>query len=103
MAQFEYQVVEQAGGRASHLNERITQLVGEGWEPIMMTGSSPQVSVMMRRPAQDAAQPRPQPAATAAAPRAPAPAAPAPGAPAAPRPPMPAQPGQAPPRPPQPQ
>ena len=84
MAQFEYQIVEQAGGRASHLNERIMQLVHEGWEPTMMTGVSPNVSVMMRR----AAQPRPQPAAAAPA----AVAAPQPiavGAPAVPRPPQP--------------
>ena len=83
MAQFEYQVVEQAGGRASHLNERIMQLVHEGWSPTMMTGVSPQVSVMMQRPA----QPKPQPAATApvapAAPQGPPPAA------VAPRPPQP--------------
>jgi hypothetical protein len=81
MAQFEYQVVEQAGGRASHLNERIMQLVAEGWEPTMMTGTSPQVSVMMRRPA----QPKPQPAAAPAAAQAVPVAQPAP----APRPPQP--------------
>lgn len=88
MAQFEYQVVEQAGGRASHLNERIMQLVHESWEPLMMTGVSPQVSVMMRRPA----QPKPQPAAAQTAPQAaavptavPRPTQPAP----APRPPQP--------------
>jgi len=76
MAQFEYQVVEQAGGRASHLNERIMQLVHEGWEPIMMTGTSPQVSVLMRRPAQPKPQAPPQAAPVAppvAAPRPPQP------------------------------
>lgn len=94
MAQFEYQIVEQAGGRASHLNERIMQLVGEGWEPIMLTGASPQVSVMMKRAAQPAAQPRPAVPAAAAAPQPAAPAAPRPAQPAvagaavAPRPPQ---------------
>jgi hypothetical protein len=68
MAQFEYQIVEQAGGRASHLTERMMQLVGEGWEPIMMTGTSPQVSLLVRRPAQAATQPVAQPAAAAAPP-----------------------------------
>lgn len=74
MARLEYQVVEQAGGRASHLNERIMQLVHEGWEPTMMTGVSPQVSVMMQRPA----QPKPQSAAAQAAPQAAPVAAPRP-------------------------
>lgn len=88
MAQFEYQVVEQAGGRASHLNERIMQLVHEGWTPTMMTGVSPQVSVMMQRPA----QPKTQPVAAQAAPQAapaPAPRPAQPLAPPAPRPPQP--------------
>lgn len=98
MAQYEFQVVEQAGGRVSHLNERLQQLVAEGWEPIFMTGAAPQVSVMMRRPATapQAAAPRPASAAQAtppggqrpaAAPGQPARPAPAPGvAPQAPRP-----------------
>lgn len=81
MAQHEFQVVEQAGGRVSHLNERLQQLVTEGWEPIFMTGVAPQVSVMMRRPAT---------APQAAAPGQPARPAPAPGV--APQPPRPAGP-----------
>lgn len=64
MAQFEYQIVEQAGGRISHMNERLMQLVNEGWEPHMLTGASPHVSLLLRRSA--AAQ-----AATPAAPVAP--------------------------------
>lgn len=96
MAQFEYQVVEQAGGRASHLNERLMQLVHDGWEPIMMSGVTPNVSLLLRRPlsAQTAAA---APAAAQPAPR-PAPV-PAPAQPVAPRP---TQPGM-PPRPPAPQ
>lgn len=77
MAQFEYQIVEQAGGRVSHLNDRLMQLVNEGWEPQMMAGTPPHVSLLMRRPVAAPA------AATAAAPAqvaAPRPAAPAPGA-----------------------
>lgn len=50
MAQYEYQVLEQAGGRVSHLNDRLAQLVEEGYHPVLMTGTSPQVSVMLRRP-----------------------------------------------------
>ena len=80
MAQFEYQVLEQAGGRVSHLNDRLAQLVAEGFDPIMMTGTSPQVSILMRRPLQ-AAQARPAQAQAAvahpAAAQTPAPAAPA--------------------------
>lgn len=62
MAQFEYQIVEQAGGRVSHLNDRIMQLVNEGWEPHMMSGTPPHVSLLMRRTAAaptQAAAPRP--------------------------------------------
>jgi len=67
MAQFEYQIVEQAGGRISHLNERVMQLANEGWEPHMMTGASPHVSLLLRRqaPAQAAAPPPPIQAAVA--------------------------------------
>lgn len=67
MAQYEYQVLEQAGGRLSHLNERMAAMVEEGFHPIMMTGASPQVSIMLRR----ASQPAPAQAAQAqpAAPR----------------------------------
>lgn len=77
MAQFEYQIVEQAGGRISHLNDRLMQLVNEGWEPHMMAGNPPHISLLMRRPVSAPA------AATAAAPAqaaAPRPAAPAPAA-----------------------
>jgi hypothetical protein len=89
MAQFEYQIVEQAGGRATHLNDRLAQLVADGWEPIMMTGTSPQVSVLCRRAAGTGAQARPQGAAMVQ------PVAPtAPGAPAAPRPVAPTPPAQ---------
>ena len=91
MAQFEYQVVEQGGGRATHLNDRLAQLVGDGWEPIMMTGTSPQVSILCRRAAGTGAQARPQGTTTAqpvASPQPPAaPGQPVPGGP--PRPPMP--------------
>lgn len=73
MAQFEYQVVEQAGGRVSHLNDRIMQLVNEGWEPQMMSGTPPHVSLLMRRPvaARAAAPATAQAAAPGPAPQAP--------------------------------
>lgn len=50
MAQYEYQVLEQAGGRVSHLNDRLAALVLEGFHPVLMTGTSPQVSILLRRP-----------------------------------------------------
>lgn len=93
MAQYEFQVVEQAGGRVSHLNERLQQLVTEGWEPLFMTGAAPQVSIMMRRPAtasQAAAPPRPAAVAQPTPPAGQRPA-PAPGQPV-----RPATPGVAP-------
>lgn len=83
MAQFEYQLVEQAGGRASHLTERLMQLTNEGWEPIMMTGTAPQVTLLVRRPltAKSAAPAPPAGAAPAPAPGAAQPVAPRPAAP----------------------
>lgn len=70
MAQYEYQVLEQAGGRVNHLNERIAALVEEGFHPIMMTGTAPQVSIMLRRATQPApAQAAPAAPAQPAAPR----------------------------------
>lgn len=80
MAQYEYQVVEQAGGRVTHLNDRLGALVADGYDPIMMTGTSPQVSILVRRPVQQAAAAVPAQAQAQVA----RPAAPA--APAAPRP-----------------
>jgi len=78
MAQYEYQVVEQAGGRTSHLNDRLTQLVEEGWEPIMMAGGAPHISIMVRRPrAQQAAAPAARQAQAQAAGGSPAPVGPA--------------------------
>ena len=80
MAQFEYQIVEQAGGRISHLNERVMQLANEGWEPTMMTGTSPHVSLLMRRPAPaQAAASQPPTQAAVAPPVQPRPAPPASG------------------------
>lgn len=77
MAQFDYQLLEQAGGRVTHLNERLTQLVAEGFEPIMMTGTAPQVSILLRRAAGASQSKQAVPAqATAAIPAAPAVAAP---------------------------
>ena len=77
MAQYEYQVLEQAGGRTSHLNDRLGQLVEEGWEPIMMAGAAPHISIMVRRPkAQQAAAPAPRQAQAQAAGGSPAPGVP---------------------------
>jgi len=89
MPQFEYQIVEQAGGRVSHLNERLMQLVTEGWEPFQMSGASPHVSIMLRKPATEgAAAGRAAPARTAA-PAVPRPAQPGQQAPPQSRPPAP--------------
>ena len=67
MAQFEYQVMQQAGSRLDHFNERLGKMVREGWEPVMMSGTAPHVSLLMRRgvaaqpaAAASAAQARPQ-------------------------------------------
>lgn len=66
---YEYMIVQMAaGGRITHLNERLHSMVAEGWEPFLMTGDN-SVSVMMRRPIKAAGQ------APAAAPAAPAPQA----------------------------
>lgn len=73
MAQFEYQVIEQGGGKVGHFNERIGQLVAQGFDCIGITGTSPNVSVLMRRPAQPA---QAQPAQAQAAQAAPRPAQP---------------------------
>ena len=55
-ARYEYVIVQMsAGGRSVHLNERINNMVQEGWEPVMMTGDAT-VSVMLRRPLQQAQQ-----------------------------------------------
>jgi len=49
MAQYEYIIITMtAGGRITHLNERLEAMVQEGWHPIMMSGDS-QVNVMLRR------------------------------------------------------
>jgi hypothetical protein len=66
MAQYDFQIVEQAGGRVSHLNDRVTQLVSEGWEPQMMCGTSPHISLLLRRPAVAPAASAPAPAQAAA-------------------------------------
>lgn len=71
MAQYEYQILEQAGGRVSHLNDRLAALVEEGFHPVLMTGTSPQVSVMLRRPTAPAAPVAAPAAAAVAAPRPP--------------------------------
>lgn len=57
MGQYDYMVVQSAAGaRVSILNERIETMVGEGWEPILMSGDTT-VNVMLRRPkAQPAAR-----------------------------------------------
>lgn len=53
---YEYMVIQMAaGGRITHLNERLHSMVAEGWEPILMTGDN-SVSVMMRRPVKAGAQ-----------------------------------------------
>lgn len=64
--QYEYMVIQMAaGGRTTHLNERIEAMVAEGWEPCMMAGDTT-LNVMMRRarpastaPAQPASPPQP--------------------------------------------
>lgn len=56
MAQFEYQVIQQAGGRVSHFNERLLQMVQDGWHPVLMSGDAPQVSLLLRRDTSAAAQ-----------------------------------------------
>ncbi len=49
MAQYEYMIITMnAGGRITHLNERLEGMVQEGWHPIMMSGDA-QVNVMLRR------------------------------------------------------
>jgi len=84
MPQFEYQIIEQGGGKIGYLNERIAQLVAQGFDCIGITGTSPHVSVLLRRPVQPAGtQTTTQASAAAAAPR---PATPQPpSAPAGPR------------------
>jgi hypothetical protein len=79
MAQFDYQIVEQGGAKIGHFNERIAEMVAKGFDCIGITGTSPHVSVLMRRPAQQAQARATQAPAAAAQPR---PAAPQPaGAP----------------------
>jgi hypothetical protein len=57
---YEYMVVQMAaGGRVTHLNERLAAMVAEGWEPMMMCGDN-SVSVMLRRAAKPAAAAAPQ-------------------------------------------
>ena len=69
MSQYEYTIIQMAaGGRITHLNERLEAMVAEGWEPMTISGDAT-VSVLLRRPKaaggpQTAAQPSP-----AAAPR----------------------------------
>jgi len=74
MAQFEYQVIEQGGAKVGHFNERLMQIVAQGFDCIGITGTSPQVSILLRRPVPPApaqaepaqaaqAAPRPQPVA----------------------------------------
>jgi len=75
MAQFDYQVVEQGGAKVGHFNERIAEMVTKGFDCIGITGTSPQVSVLMRRPAQQAQAQAAQAQAAQAAPRPAAPAA----------------------------
>jgi len=69
MAQFEYQVVEQGGAKVGHFNERIAEMVVKGFDCIGITGTSPHVSILMRRPAQQAPAQAAQAAAAQAAPR----------------------------------
>jgi len=82
MAQFEYQVVEQGGAKVGHFNERIAEMVAKGFDCIGITGTAPQVSVLMRRPAQTGPAQVAQAPAAQAAPR---PAAPQPQPVGAPR------------------
>lgn len=69
MPRFEFHVINMPpGGRITNLNERLEQLVNEGWEPVVMCGDQT-LNIMLRRPApQPAAQ---QSAAQPAAPQAP--------------------------------
>lgn len=69
MAQFDYQVIEQGGGKVGHFNERIGQMVAQGFDCIGITGASPNVSILMRRPAQQAPVQQAQAQAAQAAPR----------------------------------
>ena len=77
MAQFDYQVIEQGGAKVGHFNERIAEMVAKGFDCIGITGTTPQVSILMRRPAQ---APQAQAAQAPAAAAQPRPAAPAPAA-----------------------
>jgi hypothetical protein len=82
MPQFEYQVMEQGGAKVGHFNERLDQIVAQGFDCIGITGTSPQVSILLRRPARPAqAEAAPAQAQAAQA----APAAPQPQTAAAPR------------------
>ena len=82
MSHYEYQIIQMvSGGRVTHLNERMENMVAEGWEPIMMSGDTG-VTVMMRRERAQQAAGEAQGEAAAAAPRpsaAPQPAGVAPG------------------------
>ncbi len=52
MAGYEYRVVQlPAGGSVTHLNERMSHMIVEGWEPIMMSGNEV-VNILLRRPLQ---------------------------------------------------
>ena len=59
MSRFEYQIIQMvAGGRVTHLNERMEAMAAEGWEPIMMSGDSG-LNVLMRRAKGQGASPQP--------------------------------------------
>ena len=49
MSTYEYRVIQlPAQGVVGRLNEQITGMVADGWEPIMMSGDAA-INVMMRR------------------------------------------------------
>lgn len=77
MSRYEYQIIQMvAGGRVTHLNERIEGMVLDGWEPIMMSGDTG-INVLMRRERAQQVATEAQGQAAAAAPRPSAPPQPA--------------------------
>lgn len=50
MPQFEYQVItHDIRARISHLNEKLDEMVEEGWEPVSFSGND-HINIMLRRP-----------------------------------------------------
>lgn len=48
---YEYRIIQLAAGATiSHINERLSHMVAEGWEPCMFAGDA-NVNILMRREA----------------------------------------------------